>query len=112
MRLQMKNNNRNTKHTPGPWKVESHPNRQFPTCLEMEIWNQNTHVATIQGHHEYKDDVNNEANARLIAAAPELLEALLRVQGNNKLMNALNSQDRETLEKIQSAIAKATGGAE
>lgn len=94
------------KHTPGPW--------QMHVCDKA--------IATITGDtrgwgHDHLAYVpmslapEREANARLIAAAPEMLEALLAVQANDKLMNALNRQDRKTLELIQASIAKATGGA-
>jgi hypothetical protein len=54
-------------HTPGPWSVEK----------ERDFWN----VTSVQGdivgiEGLYRCDGSDEANARLIAAAPELLEAL------------------------------------
>lgn len=58
------------KYTPGPWKIES-------PVKDMEIWNQNTHIATINHHYKFKDQPKiDKANAKLIAAAPELLDAL------------------------------------
>lgn len=61
-----------TKHTPGPWAVRPQPFREgfkFAVCGE-DFW-----PAAI-----FSDGRNNagtaEANACLIAAAPELLEAL------------------------------------
>ncbi len=61
-----------TKHTPGPWKVD----------LETgEIEAQGAVLGTIYGADDYpccEEDVSEEcrANARLIAAAPEMLDAL------------------------------------
>ncbi len=59
-----------TKHTPGPWAthlvdetVVVIPRRPLPQRISM------------LGHSEVADD-EDYANARLIAAAPELLEAL------------------------------------
>ena len=88
-----------SKHTPGPWRYEAETKtiRAEPT----NYW-----LATMDS---WDKAVDSNANAHLIAAAPEMLEALKSIQANNKLMNALNGQDRETLEKIQSAIAKARG---
>ena len=54
------------KHTPGPWRIE----------WEMAHGGLSV-VATIHFH----DDT--EANARLVAAAPELLEALQEIVRND-----------------------------
>lgn len=95
------------KHTPGPWMAKDqvirgpglHP---YPT-VESQI-------ADCRQTWECRlSDNEAEANARLIAAAPELLEALRLVLNDNRLMNAMN---REQARAILDAIAKATGGAE
>lgn len=52
----------NTKHTPGPWDVDYHTTSILP------------YKYTISSIQETGSEA--EANARLIAAAPELLEAL------------------------------------
>lgn len=52
-----------TKHTPGPWKIQEAFNR-IETDREI--------IATVDGW----ELGNGKANARLIAAAPELLQAL------------------------------------
>jgi hypothetical protein len=49
----------------------------------------------------------NEANATLIAAAPDLLEALQLILNDNRLMNALSKQQARA---VLDAVAKATGG--
>lgn len=73
----MSNAKMSTKHTPGPWKLEQHKTKKFPTCTEFEIWSQNTHITTI---YEHVDDIAVDvANACLIAAAPDLLTTLERV---------------------------------
>jgi hypothetical protein len=65
-------------HTPGPWEIEDREERQL-------IWADHAHdfVAQLSMVAEGADDDEQEkfeaeqaANARLIAAAPELLEAL------------------------------------
>ena len=91
-----------TKHTPGPWSVEK-------SNLGPEIWNQNTRVARVNINHEYHADmVDDQANARLIAAAPELLEALEAIL---EAMPAQMSLDGEQLRSDAiAAIRKATGG--
>mgnify|MGYP000882387027 CR=1 FL=1 len=60
-------------HTPGPWIVaDIHPER---ACLSVAPEGKNPlceDVATV-----YASNENADADARLIAAAPELLEALM-----------------------------------
>ena len=52
-----------------------------------------------------------EANARLIAAAPDLLAALEALVGEADLGEVdLDDDDRAKLEQARAAIAKATGG--
>ena len=55
------------KHTPGPWNVIGN----------IICTNKGTTVAVIQ--HVWSDDKETSSNGRLIAAAPELLEALERL---------------------------------
>ena len=64
------------KHTPGPWEsmVSSHDRNQKPLSYGIHaIGKSSRWIAQI----EFESGVDNEddANARLIAAAPELLEA-------------------------------------
>lgn len=91
-------------HTPGPWNWD-----EGQGVITKE-WNGFPwHVATVDmselGWHE--DDRcksrENGANARLIAAAPDMLEALeLFVHGNDLA---------EAMHVARNAIAKAKGGA-
>jgi hypothetical protein len=63
-----------TAHTPGPWKMVTAPANSAPSApLEAEIRGEGNHVVARLGtlHHD-----TAKANARLIAAAPELLAAL------------------------------------
>lgn len=85
----------NTEYTPGPWEMDECNGR-------IEINNVETlfTVATIPWPVENK---RARANARLIAAAPELLEALEDV---------LSSEPGPSLnDRVRAAIAKALGGA-
>ena len=52
-----------SKHTPGPWKV-----------VGTEIWGARVKIASGRGAYDEKDRQKNKANARLIAAAPDLLK--------------------------------------
>jgi hypothetical protein len=76
-----------SKHTPGPWK----------------IWEQ--YIARITDRHEVIcqwGSYSSEADARLIAAAPELLKAL-------KVLVALYGEDSVSMGNARAAIAKAEG---
>jgi hypothetical protein len=101
------------KHTPGPWssynlEVRSGPN---PDCQK---WPTGRLIADCYhtppaGHF---DGGENAANAQLIAAAPDLLEAL---STSLTAMRKLVSTDQEWLvaeeiEKAEKAIARATNG--
>lgn len=89
-----------TTHTPGPWNVgDDSPNEYEGPTIE----NIDTVIAVIP-----IDDINDStpeerANARLIAAAPELLAALIAARAGR-------SPTAQPLpDMIDAAIAKATG---
>ena len=88
------------KHTTGPWNV---PFREFTKIKAAN----GAHIATC---HKLTNLVNLEANSRLIAAAPDLLDALktiVEVIGNTEY----GEIDRKLAVKdARAAIAKATGG--
>jgi len=95
-----------SKHTPGPWYVGTDYGDQ---CRHIYA---NKKVRDADGDEwnpliAVTDDdetlVNWEANARLIAAAPELLEAL------KGMLCWPNTPSPETVRKAQAAFAKAIG---
>jgi hypothetical protein len=57
----------NTQHTPAPWKV----NEELDSYVISDCSEEGLFISRVWKHWH-----NSEANARLIAAAPELLEAL------------------------------------
>jgi hypothetical protein len=83
------------KHTPGPWKVTQHDMGAFIRCPADYIIA--GPVDTRRGH---------EANARLIAAAPELLEALREFV---EAFEGCYADGEPAMIKAKAAIAKATG---
>lgn len=95
-----------TQHTPGPWVIDRNT-----------IYNPETKRAIYaSGEVAIKErDAIGQANARLIAAAPELLEALkalsgLEVKGHALIDRLQFSETGRTLaKKIVEAIAKAEG---
>jgi hypothetical protein len=103
-----------SKHTPGPWGVEfSEPYEPEITAGQWSI----CRVAAFAGYGEI--DLGNElggnneslANARLIAAAPELLAALSHLVALLEPVEqwgALAVPGLATLNEARAAIAKAT----
>jgi len=79
-----------TKHTPGPWELRSHDVGMFVYCGKGYI---------ICGPINERP---NGDNGSLIAAAPELLEALKRIVN-------VNAMDYEYRQWALEAIEKATG---
>jgi phosphoenolpyruvate carboxylase len=64
-----------SKHTKGEWEVKTYPTVGYPYFIKSEYTS--AHIALIGLPYEGETpDEEAEANARLIAAAPELLEAL------------------------------------
>jgi hypothetical protein len=86
-------------YTPGPWKIGTPPpNGEQTIGTQQGLM---VAVATTGAN------TPTEANARLIAAAPELFEALqlaVRQNSHDMLMTG------EELRKCEAAIAQATGG--
>ena len=61
------------KHTPGPWKV----NKKVKTSIEQEKAGQGMNIiCECQDPDGERTTEEDKANARLIAAAPDMLEAL------------------------------------
>ena len=91
------------KHTKGPWIKNSHwTNECNGTRIEgLEITDTDGNIICLTWDSEFPEETD-EANAQLIAAAPELLEALKRVLDN------LNEPDK-IICIAERAIAKAEG---
>ena len=86
----------NSQHAPGPWYVfEGYEDDNPQYTVESSV--------TIAYIRESTFNQNPEATARLMAAAPDLLEAL------QHLMVAHGEQLDYAFQQAQDAIAKATG---
>jgi hypothetical protein len=86
----------NAQHTPGPWKNWTNQIMDPAGVLICEIYSR-------EADHNKRRSPEADANARLIAAAPELLAALYTIQAN-----AAESADwirRHTSEAIAKAQA-------
>ena len=84
-------------HTPGPWRVEEYGRYVVVRGCDGRI----VHEIRIKAP-------DAPANARLIAASPELLAALIRI------VDAMDARDGDEIvpgvDAARQAIAKATGG--
>lgn len=100
------------KHTPGPWTFsrwdQFGDTRFYVAQAQGAPYTPNySDVATLIAETVSGERVRiQEANARLIAAAPELLEALKYML---EVCPAINNQGEEAHCKARAAIAKATG---
>lgn len=90
-----------TQHTPGPWFWD-HEGADAMALVE-EDGTTILHLATLRNSTAAR---HMEANAQLIAAAPELLEALQGI-----LAGVAGCERDPKWELARVAIAKATGGA-
>lgn len=89
-----------SKHTPGPWTTWG---KADPSQI----------IASKDGFVAQTVGGNDEANARLIAAAPELLEALeVAEKALTTIFKAFNLgvlENADQMNIIRAAISKATG---
>lgn len=105
-----------TKYTPGPWVV-GQPNKgpvagtvPVHTADYMDSYRSGQLVCSVYGTAAFSD-----ANARLVAAAPDLLAALSRLldRAAHQLDTSATHDGLENIDAVVAAlaaIAKATGG--
>lgn len=88
-----------SKHTPGPWEVFHHSIGTGVTSTKaFDV----SDVAHCSGFNSRRTRDEELANARLIAAAPELLEVL------KEIMSWEENEQMRWAQKARAAIAKAT----
>jgi len=85
--------------TPGPWKVSSHQ-----TQIHSERYGI---VAALQ---RFTEKSTTHANARLIAAAPELLEQCKLFEKVLNELVVMGEADIEERDKLREILAKVEGG--
>lgn len=99
-------------HTPGPWLIESDYNEDGSDLIVMA---EQAYVIADTRHEScgIVDADECYANARLISAAPELLEALkgLLRRIDDHFGSPDASHDWKEQEAARAALSKATGGA-
>jgi len=84
------------KYTPGPWQYKP------DLCKDDNVFAGDKRIANVFGAADTWYETEFEANARLIAAAPELLEALKMVLHHGRIDD---SESRMT--QVAAAITKA-----
>ena len=106
----------NAKHTPGPWE-----NHKW-NCEEHQISAKGGTIALVSHSHSLVSEAEADANARLMASAPDLLSALKsavsyleanRPKGNiREIFHQLNEYENGVMKPARAAIAQAEGGAQ
>ena len=94
-----------THHTPGQWRV-------FDALTDIEIVTDRRTANETESIVQFKGQRNAKANARLMAAAPDLLAALEELVERDRseaLSCGFTEDELSWLEDAQHAIAKAKG---
>jgi hypothetical protein len=91
-------------YTKGPWNCETYDGGSFDIAGNAT---DHYYVICSRSRHSTRGD-EQHANARLIAAAPELLEALQALVNSPRSDSGLLIVDDEDMTAAASAIAKAT----
>lgn len=100
------NHEKQTKHTPGPWKVYNNVGRKG----EIGVIAEAAPCVIASGFSEKYWPGIASANAELIASAPELLEALQFLLDCPDLnLDGLEDETVKAIELAENAIKKAKG---
>lgn len=101
------------KHTPGPWQAVSNLRDHAGRPSKTPFWHIADHTGVVLS---LKTSI--KANANLMAAAPDLLEAarraldLIELRINQELGGSTSDRrEGQAMEALSAAIAKATDGA-
>ncbi len=96
------------KHTPAPWHVKFSDDDPYDDIL---IKGSGRSIAKIWLDDAPVPDYNaqQKANAQLIAAAPELLEALKEILADAEMIESFIEGGENYFTKAKNAIAKAEG---
>jgi hypothetical protein len=100
-----------SKHTPGPWKAVDHSH--YPGVMVVEGPEMPITIITSAIDIDFESYMRRVANAHLIAAAPDLLEALETLKREIILsdvdMGYIASHFQVHIDKASAAIARAKG---
>jgi hypothetical protein len=96
------------KHTPGPWQVDPEPSSDGSLLVWGDTRSPRGGEVVAWCNSEL---TRNHADARLIAAAPELLAACRAwIAYLDPRDNLYSHEETELIRQMQAAIAKARGG--
>jgi hypothetical protein len=105
-----------TKHTPGPWKIRNELNRSVDSLKQIPYWTVGIDdargLAIVETFARWAPQDQIEANARLIAAAPELLSMVKYCRGIQKAFPDSFKATPEFGAEMDALIAKAEGRGE
>lgn len=99
---------RSFSHTPGPWQIHNNVGRKGGLGIVAD--GAPCVIACMSNVKAWP--VEAEANARLIAAAPDLLEACRMAYRFYRQFNRLSNNEDEIFQAVKQAIRKATGDQE
>ena len=98
-----------TKHTPGPWVVDPDSPTDISPADDLRLGIASIcHADEAGGRWEFGRQ--SKANAKLIAAAPDLLEALIKLHESLESLNESGDAGQmvaDDVETARAAIAKA-----
>ncbi len=104
------------KHTPGPWVIESvHSEALHDVCLGYQVPEAGNPILVASAYDDEFGVINYleaEANARLIAAAPELLlhlEKAIGLLASCGTVIDFTSDEANEINRAKDSIAKAKG---
>ena len=108
-----------TKHTPGPWEWTDHAGYELPVDSTLDVAvlqqeNGNPSKAVLE-YVEFGLADNLAANAKLIAAAPDLLEALqamILMTRRGSVVYLLSTEQEAVLAEAEAVVARVEGEVE
>lgn len=104
-----------TSHTLGPWHVAEYttaqpdPYEAGKNATETAIFSNEVKIAVVEQWHGAEFQEESDANARLIAACPELLAALQAIADQEQHDGNAETHMHDMADIARAAIAKATG---
>jgi len=96
-----------TKHTPGPWRARFHERNKKTSVGDWFFVDNTENPIRLTGVKRKR--LSAASNARLIAAAPDMLEALKMAEARLAELAINGPMSPTALSFVRAAIAKATG---
>lgn len=98
-------------HTPGPWVWDENRRERKYADIVLTADAEENSISIIEGAYFVSEaDSENEANARLIAAAPDLLDAAKAISEWYDVVQQHYPEMLREFKHLRTAVAKATEG--